>query len=178
MGFNMQNRKFVSGLALAAAIVVSPFAQAAGNSVEEIQAVSERIAVLEARLKELELENKTKKLIAENAQLGAAAQRSANVDADSDYGVPTVDRVEGLKGALEAVLVYRGNVRQRVKEGDQIFGSMVRRIAINEVVLVDVKSGKANRLQFGAGPVIRDGAGQPGMPAGPLPGAVPGVPNR
>lgn len=178
MGFNMQNRKFFTALAAFATITVSSLANAAGNSTEEVQAVSERIAVLEARLKELELENKTKKLIAENAQLGAAAQRSANVDADSDYGVPTVDRVEGLKGALEAVLVYRGNVRQRVKEGDQIFGSMVRRIAINEVVLVDVKSGRSNRLQFGAAPVTRDGSGQPGMPAGPLPGGAPGVPIR
>lgn len=174
----MQNRKFFAALAVAATIGASYPVHAAGNSVEEIQAVSERIAVLEARLKELELENKTKKLIAENAQLGAAAQRSANVDADSDYGVPTVDRVEGLKGALEAVLVYRGNVRQRVKEGDQIFGSIVRRIAINEVLLVDVKSGKSNRLQFGAGPVTRDGAGQPGMPAGPLPGGAPSMPVR
>lgn len=154
----MQNRKLNTIVAIALAMSSAAcFAQK--TTAEELQQLSDRTAVLEAQLKAAELENKVQQQTNELASRGTAARRSAaSVDSDSDYGTPTVAYVEGVKGALEAVLVYRGNVRQRVREGNAVFGAVVKKISLNEVVLVDVKTRANVRLQFSTTPVTRDSA--------------------
>ncbi len=144
------------------------------TTAEELQQLADRTAVLEAQLKAVELENKVQQQTNELAARGTAARRSATaLGSESDYGTPTVSYVEGVKGALEAVLLYRGNVRQRVKEGDAVYGAVVKKISLNEVVLLDVKSRSNVRLQFGTAPVTHDSSTQlggiptvlpPGMP--------------
>jgi hypothetical protein len=156
------------------AILVIPFlalsvqlALAQGSTAMELQQKSERIAVLESQLKELELENKVAQQASDLQQRGSASKKSS-VDSNVDYGIPTVALVEGLKGSLESVLVYRGNVRQRVREGDIVYGAIVKKISINEVTLMDQKSKTQQRLQFGTASVVRDANSAPTVGA-PLP---------
>ena len=141
------------------------FAQ--GSTATELQQKSERIAVLESQLKELELENKVAQQASDLQQRGSASKKSS-VDGNIDYGTPTVALVEGLKGSLESVLVYRGNVRQRVREGDIVYGAIVKKISINEVTLMDPKSKTQQRLQFGTTSMVRDASSVPTVGA-PLP---------
>jgi type IV pilus biogenesis protein PilP len=165
----MQNRKFKTIVAVALAVVsAASFAQK--STTEELQQLADRTAVLEAQLKAVELENKVQQQTNELTARGTAARRSAaSIDSDSDYGTPTVAYVEGVKGSLEAVLVYRGNVRQRVREGDAVYGTVVKKISLNEVVLLDVKTRTNVRLQFGTAPVTRDAA----IPTGGVPIVLP-----
>jgi len=144
------------------------------STAEELQQLSDRTAVLEAQLKAVELENKVQQQTNELAARGTAARRSAiSLESASDYGTPTVSYVEGVKGALEAVLLYRGNVRQRVKEGDAVYGAVVKKISLNEVVLMDMKSRSNVRLQFGTTPVTRDSPAQIGGIPSVLPPGMP-----
>lgn len=167
---NLKSLTYAAVLTLATACT-GVFAQS--STTEELQSTGERIAILEAKLKEAELENKLLQQSAEIAQRGASAKRGSSLDFDTEYGTPTVLQVEGIKGSLEAVLVYRGNVRQRVREGDVVYGAIVKKIVLNEVTLLDPKSKKTQRLQFGTTPVTRDGGGMNG--AGPLPSGAPGA---
>jgi type IV pilus biogenesis protein PilP len=145
--------------------------------VKELQEINQRRALSEAQLKEAEAQ---KRLLDIHAQIGLLdASKKANSSTagpmaplEADRGIPTVAYVEGLKGRLEAVLVYRGNARQRVKVGDVANGAMVQKIALNEVVLVDVKSKAAIQLQFSNTFIPRESAnaggpgGAGGMPMG------------
>lgn len=165
----MRNLKFKIIVAIAlAAVSAASFAQR--STAEELQQLADRTAVLEAQLKAVELENKVQQQTNELATRGTAARRSAtSIESDFDYGTPTVFYVEGVKGALEAVLLYRGNVHQRVRDGDVVFGKIVKKISLNEVVLLDVKTRSNVRLQFGTAPVTRDAA----APVGGIPAVLP-----
>lgn len=180
---------------LPGAVGVDAWAQT--DVIKELQEINQRRAVFEAQLKEAEVQ---KKLMDINAQMGlmetgkkAAAAAKLNPGApanpaasqphaglDFERGIPTVAYVEGLKGKLEAVLVYRGNARQRVKLGDVVNGTLVEKISLNEVVLKDVKSKATIQLQFSTTAIPREPAGLMGqaggvgMPAGSP--AVPGAP--
>lgn len=169
----MRNHKVKITLALVLTFLsAASFAQK--TTAEELQQLADRTAVLEAQLKAVELENKVQQQTNELAARGTAARRSAtSLESDSDYGTPTVSYVEGVKGALEAVLLYRGNVRQRVKEGDAVYGAVVKKISLNEVVLMDVKSRANVRLQFGTTPVTRDTSAQAGGIPAVLPPGMP-----
>ena len=70
----------------------------------------------------------------------------------------------GLKGNLEAVLVFPGGVTTRVKAGDVIDERRVAKVAINEVVLTDLKGRNVQRLAFGSSAVTREQT--PLQPAG------------
>ena len=147
------------------------------TTTEELQEINQRRAILEAQLKEAETEKKLLELRAQIGGLNTSTKKAPPpVETDPGFGTPTVSHVEGAKGNLEAVLIYRGNVRQRVKTGDVVYGSMVKKIALNEVVMVDIKSNSLIRLQFSAGPVQRD-AGSQGPGASMPPGSpIPTVP--
>jgi len=152
----MQSRKLKTLLSMILVLVSSvSFGEEAIT--DELQKLGDRTARLEAQLKVLELENKVAQQTNDLTARGKAATRSASsLELDSDYGTPTVSYVEGAKGSLEALLQYRGNVRQRVKEGDTVYGALVKKISLNEVVLTDIKSRTNVRLQFGSAPVTRD----------------------
>lgn len=162
-----------SFVALSILTIITGYVGAQQSTTNELQTTSERIAVLEVRLKELELENKVAQQASDLAQRGQGAKKnSSSLDSYVDYGTPTVALVEGIKGSLEAVLVYRGNVRQRVKEGDSVYGALVKRISINEVTLVDQKSKVQQRLQFSSANITRESSAS-GVPGAPLPPSMP-----
>lgn len=173
----MQNHKLKSLVAITLAIV-GVSSQAQQSTAEQLNDINARRAVIEAQVKEAKALKELNDLNQQNGLIGASAKKnSPTLDADSDYGTPTVSYVEGAKGRLEAVLVYRGNVKQRVKAGDAIYGAVVQKISLNEVILLDVKAKSLVRLQFASGPVTRDSSFPqpggavptvlpPGMPAG------------
>lgn len=144
---------------------------------EEAQLLANEIQLLEQRKTKLELEKAVKTLEMEVGPMGRpvaqANPRAVNALDQNVYGIPLVQAVEGLKGKLEAVLIYRGSERQRVREGDVVYGARVARIAVNEVQLVDTNSGVVHRLQFGSRAVTESqgASAQPTLPPG-RPGAV------
>jgi len=146
----------------------------AGNAAE-IQRINENMTVKSARLGELNLEaqiaTKQKEINALKATTGAGAGAF-----DSARGTPSVVSVAGLKGALEAVLVFPGGAVQRVKAGDVIADRKVVSVGINEVLLADLKGRNVQRLGFGSSAMSRDlNPGQAGgMPTtnSPVPGTM------
>jgi len=147
--------------------------------VKELQEINQRRALSEAQLKEAEAQKKlldiqTQIGLLDASKKGNSATAGAVAPLEADRGIPSVAYVEGLKGRLEAVLVYRGNARQRVKVGDVTNGATVQKIALNEVVLVDMKSKAAIQLQFSNTFISREPAsvGGPGF-AGGLPMGAP-----
>lgn len=196
---------------LPGAVGVDAWAQT--DVIKELQEINQRRAVLEAQLKEAEVQKKLMDLqtqmgLMDTGKKGAASPKgnaavnlistgnstpvsnlSANLNTPPSQGmeferaIPTVAYVEGLKGRLEAVLVYRGNARQRVKLGDVVNGAMVEKISLNEVVLKDVKSKATIQLQFSTTAIAREPAGllsqagNVGIPAGSPAGPVAPLPN-
>lgn len=163
----MRNHKLFYASASAMAFMAVSFAGAAyaqtePSTVDQLQATNERVLLLEARVKELELQKKVQGI---NAELSGGGRVGSSVST-LDYGTPTVQSVEGRKGHLEAVLQYQGGVRQRVREGDSVFGSKVTLISLNEVVLYNASSKRADRLQFATGTSAIREAGAPGVQAG------------
>ena len=183
----MQNPKFkmLGAICLALNIAASAHAQQSTTALE-LQLIAERTAILEAKLKQLELEAKVAKITTEIAiapATGAPIQPantkrfSSTPDVFADIGLPSVVQVEGVKGRLEAVIAYSGGSRQRVKEGDRVGGYTIARISVNDVILVDDKK-KTTRLSFTATPVTRvdspSGMGAMGGSGAPLPNFPPG----
>lgn len=132
----------------------------------ELKEISERSVLLEAKIKEAELAAKLEKTLAERAQKEASAKNvSASLQA-AEVGTPVVSHVEGVQGKLEAVLVYPNGSRQRVKTGDAIYGAVVQKVALNEVLLFDTKTKSQVRLQFSQAAGMSQMPQQPGMPIG------------
>lgn len=133
------------------------------STAAEIQRINERMALLQAQLNELELEAKisAKRKEVESSVTSAGAASAF----DSKAGIPAVLSVGGLKGRLEAVLIFPGGVTQRVKAGDVIGDRRVGRVSLNEVVLTDMQGRKEQRLAFGGAPSIREDAQTSSMPA-------------
>lgn len=155
----------------AVALPTSPMSAA---TAAEIQKINEQMTVLQARLNELDLRAK---IAAKQKEInGTAPDAAAQSSFDRKNGIPSVVSVAGLKGNLEALLVFPGGVTQRVKAGDVIDDRRVAKVAINEVVLTDLKGHHVQRLAFGATPMTRENtplqaaAGAPGsMLPPPLP---------
>lgn len=150
----MQNRNGILAAArvgfLATMFAGVAYAQESlGSSVEKLQAANERIVVLEAQLKELELQQKMQRISAELVGSGTPMAGGSGVGRENVE--PTVIAVEGVGDNLEAVLQFQMGVRQRVRIGDQVQKSKVTHIALNEVVLYDAASKKTTRLQFSTG---------------------------
>lgn len=140
------------------AAVAMPGTSMTSLSAAEIQRISEDNTVLSARLGQLELKAKIAAKQKELASLDAGSQSPFG----SAGGAPSVVSVSGLKGQLEAVLAFTGNVIQRVKVGDVIGDRKVTSISLNEVVLSDLKGKTQQRLAFGSSPVMRDVSQGPG----------------
>ncbi|HEX2544499.1 MAG TPA: type IV pilus biogenesis protein PilP [Ramlibacter sp.] len=137
----------------------------------EIQRINEQMALLQAQLNRLELQARiaAKHKEIEQASTGGAAPAAASAF-DSRAGLPSVVSVAGLKGRLEAVLVFPGGLTQRVRAGDVIDERRVARVALNEVVLTDLQGKKVQRLAFGSAPLTREPANAaPNAGAGPVP---------
>ena len=175
----MQANKLLKTIALTAGLSLMGSTMA-NQATEELQRISEQTAVLEAQLKQLELEEKIAKIkqeasnranILTTTTTATKPRFATTVDPLMDMGLPSVIQVEGVKGSLEAILAYPGNIRQRVKEGDVISGLSVTKLSVNEVVLTNVKSKQTHRLSFSTNAVTKDPSGSP---ASPLPTGSPG----
>ena len=142
----------------------------------EIQRINEQMALLQAQLNRLELEAK---IAAKRKEIEAAtvvAPAAAQDAPDSLGGTPSVLSVAGLKGQLEAVLVFPGGLSQRVKVGDVIGQRRVGRVSLNEVLLSDLQGRRQQRLAFGSTPLTREGSAPPGPPTSTAGWPPPGSP--
>jgi type IV pilus biogenesis protein PilP len=119
----------------------------------EIQRINENMTVLQAQLNQLELQVK---VAGKKRDLSGLKGYGAQSSFDSKKGNPSVVSVAGIKGHLEAVLVFPGSSTQRVKEGDIIDDRRVVKVAANEVILADLKGKNTQRLTFGTSAVIRE----------------------
>src|SRR5436305_700921 len=120
----------------------------------EIQKINEQMTLLQAQLNQLELQARIASKQKEIS--GTPAARMLQSSFDTRNGNPSVVSVAGLKGNLEAVLVFPGGVTTRVKAGDVIDERRVAKVAINEVVLTDLKGRNVQRLAFGSSPITRE----------------------
>jgi type IV pilus biogenesis protein PilP len=152
--------------------VTLPSSPMSAATAAEIQKINENMTVLQAQYNQLELKAK---IAAKQREIGAQAGGDALSSFGSKNGNPSVVSVAGLKGILEAVLVFPGGVTQRVKTGDVIDDRRVAKVAINEVVLTDLKGKTVQRLAFGTSATMREATPStqntgsmpfpPGMPA-------------
>lgn len=142
----------------------------------QIQRINESMTLMQAQLNELELRAK---IAAKQKEIRDAGGDSPLSSFDSKSGTPTVVAVAGLKGHLEATLVFPGGATQRVKQGDVIEERRVARVALNEVVLTDLRGKNSQRLAFGNTPLTREKTPAQGQGApGPFPAPLPGMTGR
>jgi type IV pilus biogenesis protein PilP len=172
------------GSANVATPLTLPSSPMSAATAAEIQKINENMTLLQAQLNELELKakivTKQREITTQaKTQDGSAALVVSSFASKS--GNPSVVSVAGLKGSLEAVLVFPGGVTQRVKTGDVIDDRRVSKIAVNEVVLTDLKGKNVQRLAFGNSATVREalpsGPGNPYATA-PLPPGMPAMPPR
>lgn len=142
-----------------AAALSLPSSSISASSAAEIQRITEEMTVLNARLSQLELKTK---IAAKQKELSTLDTGSYSSPLGSAAGSPSVVSVAGLKGQLEAVLVFPGNQVQRVKTGDVIGDRRVAAVALNEVVLTDLKGKNIQRLAFGSSAVTKESSAMAG----------------
>lgn len=144
-----------------------PSSALSAATAQEVQRMSESMTIFQAQFNLLELKAK----IAEKQRDLATLDGSDAVTSfGRKAGNPSVVGVAGLLGSLEAVLIFPGGVTQRVKAGDVIEGRRVQKIAVNEVVLADMKGKNPQRLAFGSASVTREEPRTTSMGAAPLHG--------
>ena len=145
-------------IALVAAALSAP-ASAGKNVAEELSRINEQIALLSARLKELEVRAQIAAKQAEIERLGGGA-----VERTSE--VPVVRAIEGVPGQLKATLAFGGAIQQTVAKGETTRGGWtVAEIGVNAVSLTRGK--ERIRLGFGNEPT-------PARPEGSGAGTSPG----
>jgi type IV pilus biogenesis protein PilP len=161
----------------APAAVPLPSSPMSAATAAEIQKINEQMTLLQAQLNQLELKAR---IASKQKEInGTAASPPLQSSFDAKSGNPSVVSVAGLKGQLEAVLVFPGGVTTRVRTGDVIDERRVAKVAINEVVLTDLKGRNVQRLAFGTSAMTREhtplvpGNGMPPSPLLPLPPAMP-----
>jgi type IV pilus biogenesis protein PilP len=168
--------------AAAAMAVPLPSSPMSAATAAEIQKINESMTLLQAELNRLELQAKIaakRKEISGAAASATPAAEPTQSSFDRKAGNPSVVSVSGLKGNFEAALVFPGGVTQRVREGDRIDDRRVARVALNEVVLTDLKGHNVQRLAFGATPLTRERTPLPNasaLPSGPMGFAPPPPP--
>ena len=165
------------GAAVAPPPVPLPLSPMSAATAAEIQKINEQMTLLQAQLNELELKAR---IASKQKEInGSPATPPVQSSFDTRNGNPSVVSVAGIKGNLEAVLVFPGGVTTRVRAGDVIDQRRVAKVAINEVVLTDLKGGSVQRLAFGSTPMTREQTllpsvnGTPATPVFPLPPAMP-----
>jgi len=152
---------------------VLPMPNVGSPAAAEIQKINEKMTVLQTQLLMLDMQLK---IAARKRELNAFNEDVSFSSFNAKKGNPSVVSVAGIKGQLEAVLVFPGGVTQRVKAGDVIDDRRVAQVSANEVVLTDLKGQKAQRLAFGNSPTIRDASTvQPAGSASPYAGSGLGI---
>ena len=150
----------------------------ANGSVAEIQKIAEEMSIMSARLAQLELKAKIAVKQKEIKLLDTTQAVTPSLSPlGSAIGAPSVVSVAGLKGNVEAVLIFPGGATQRVKRGDVIGDRKVSVVSLNEVVLTDMQGKNVQRLAFGSIAPTRDSTstGSAGLPSMPVMPGVPGT---
>ena len=174
-------KRLVAAVALA---ISAGFVNAADTSAEQIRQINEQMAVLSARLNELELEAKIAQKKEEIRKISAVPESASSMGLQTGNDIPTVRAIDGVDGKLKATLLMRnGGGVQTVSEGEKFGAWTVKTISVNMVSLAKGKetiklnfgteqpSSQQGTNGFGAGvgaPAI------PGIPSGP--GAIPQFP--
>ena len=157
--------------AVGPAAVALPTSPMCAATAAEIQKINEQMTLLQAQLNQLELKAK---IASKQKEMNGTSAVGIQSSFDSKSGNPSVVSVAGLKGNLQALLVFPGGVTQRVKAGDVIDDRRVARVALNEVIPTDLKGKNVQRLAFGSSPVTRENTPLPGAASAPAP--LPGLP--
>lgn len=119
----------------------------AENVAEQIKQTNENVAVLSARLAEMEVRAKIAAKQQEIDRLGGQTAASP-----SDQPLPVVRSIEGANGRMQAVLATGGGATQMVVKGDQIGEWTINKIDVNSVFLA--KGKQIVRLGFGTEPPV------------------------
>lgn len=140
----------------------------------EISAINQRIAVMAARLAELEMQAKIK---AKESELAKGMSADSGVPRIEDNVIPSVSEISGIDNKIWAVVNVRGGT-QTVRVGDVAAGWRVTNIKSDSVTVE--KMGRKLILSFGNNlvqmPANNDA---PGAIATPHPmGGIPGYPGR
>ena len=138
-----------------------PTVTANSGTAHEIQKINESMTILQAQLNQLELQVKVATRKNDLNKINGTGNGFSSFD--SAKGNPSVVSVAGLKGALEAILVFPGGATQRVKAGDVIDDRRIEKISVNEVILTDLKGKNSQRLAFGTTATIREAASSSGQ---------------
>jgi len=112
------------------------------SSAKEIADINERLAVLNARFAELEMQSK---IATKKSEINKANNPN---DIGHDGFAPSVAFIDGVDGSLKAVLYVEGGNTQSVSIGDKVGGWKVKSIKMDSVT---VQKGKElKRLGFGS----------------------------
>jgi type IV pilus biogenesis protein PilP len=132
----------------------TPFSANVGTAIE-IGKIGENMTLLQAQFAELELKLK---ITQKQKEIDALAAPQAKLNQTSTASVPIkkanpiVASVSGIKGSLEAVLVFPNGFTQRSRLGDIFDDKRVERISATEVVLSDLNGKNPQYLSFNTSP--------------------------
>lgn len=156
----MFSRKKMVAVAVLAVLSKGAFADA--SVAEKIKTINEDVAVLSARLSEMEVRAKIAGKQQEIDRLGGTG------DPSSSKELPVVRAIEGSGGRMMAILAIGGGTTQTVVKGDTIGEWTVNKIDVNSVVLARGK--QVVRLGFGSEPPLAPQTAQGGTPHAGYPG--------
>lgn len=132
----------------------------------EIAAINQRIAVMAARLAELEMQAKIK---AKESEIAKGMSTDSGMSKIDDNVIPSVSEISGIDNKILAVLNVRGGT-QTVRVGDVAAGWRVTKIRSDSVTVE--KLGKKLILSFGNSVVQMQAQNEmPGAPMPPMGGA-------
>ena len=127
----------------------------------EIAAINQRIAVMAARLAELEMQAKIK---AKESEIAKGMSTDSGMSKIDDNVIPSVSEISGIDNKIWAVLNVRGGT-QTVRVGDVAAGWRVTKIRSDSVTVE--KLGKKLILSFGN--IVVQMQAQNEMPGAPMP---------
>lgn len=139
----------------------------------EISTINQRIAVMSARLAELEIQAKIK---AKETELAKGSSSESSFSQIDDNVIPSVSEISGIDNKIWAVLNVRGGT-QTVRVGEVAAGWKVTNIKSDSVTVE--KKGRKHLLSFGSSVIQIPDHNQPAN-AAPVPpmGGMPGFPGR
>jgi type IV pilus biogenesis protein PilP len=159
------------GKCVAAAVTCAAISACAQNkTLDDLAEANQRRMLIEAQIKQAESEKKLMDLRASINTTGSSATQSRPTQAPTQKlppvsapsmnlsqplppppekePAPMVMFVEGAKGNLEALLVFKSGAFQRARVGDDVGSLKVLNISLRDVVLIDPKTKDVTRLQF------------------------------
>lgn len=167
----MQNKNGLWVLLVAGLVANFP---SLASTAEEIKDLNEKNLVLQARLKNAELELQISKKEADTASSKRPPpSMDVRVDPESSAPLPVVRSIEGYAGKMKAVLAFSGNESIVATEGSSVPGGWtVTKISENSVLLK--RKNKTTELRFGYAPESSRSFGPgSGMPPGFNPANMP-----